>query len=303
MYKFKIGTDCSGIEAPIQALKKLNVNFSHEWSCEIDKYARESILANYDPKVIYEDITIKRNLPKIDIYVSGFPCQSFSIAGNRGGFDDTRGTIFYYCLKTIKQSQPNIFILENVKGILSHDSGNTWNIILNNLDSLKTIYNIDYMILNTLDYGIPQNRERVFIVGIKKNIQKNKFVFPKKLKMKNIHDYIDYNDNSKQSIPPFAKNAVSKSKGVFLDLSWIRKVSKDSYSTYSPTICTNGALWCKPMKRRANIYEYLKLQGFPINFKQVVSDTQMKKQIGNSMSVNVLVELFKEIFKAIDIKL
>lgn len=295
----KVGTDCSGIEAPIQALKKLKINFSHEWSCEIDKYARKSIKANYNPKILFEDINKKRSLPNIDLYVCGFPCQTFSMAGDRKGFRDPRGTIFWECLKVIRSKKPKIFILENVKGLLNHDSGNSFKTILNCLKRVK-IYNIYYKVLNTRDYGIPQNRERIFLVGIRTDKQKTEFQFPKKKKMKDIMSFVDTSDRKKDNLPPYYKNSKLKHcKGVFVELGFINYIKTDSYTTYSPTIMAKNYMWCRSMKRRANVKEHLKLQGFPTSFKQVVSDAQIKRQVGNSMSVNVLSELIKSILKTL----
>jgi DNA (cytosine-5)-methyltransferase 1 len=109
----RIGTDCSGIEAPIEALKQLGIPFEHKWACEIDRFARTSILANYQPEIIYEDITKRDNseLPDIDIYVCGFPCQSFSLMGKKLGSNDPRGNIMMHCIDVIKKKQPSIFIL------------------------------------------------------------------------------------------------------------------------------------------------------------------------------------------------
>lgn len=295
----KVGTDCSGIEAPIQALKKMKVNFSHEFSCEIDKFARESIKANYSPKILFEDITKKRKLPDIDMYVCGFPCQSFSTAGKRLGFKDTRGTIFYECLKVIKYKKPKVFVLENVKGLTFHDKGKTFKIILDCLNKLK-IYNIYHKVLNTKDYGIPQNRERIFIVGIRKEVQKREFNFPKKKKMKKIESFIDNKNNEKEKPYNYVKNKIKKINDVcFLDLCFIKTNNFENYKEYSPSLTTYKSLYCLPKKRYASVKEKLKLQGFPTNFKQVISDTQMSKQIGNSMSVNVLIEIFKCIFNSI----
>ena len=303
MRTIRIGTDCSGIEAPIQALKKLKIKYSHEWSCEIDKHAQKSIKANYNPKTLYDDITKRQvsKLPDIDIYVCGFPCQTFSIAGNRQGFNDTRGIIFFHCIKVIRKKQPTVFILENVKGLLSHDNGDTWKTVLNILNKLKD-YNIYHKVLNTRHYGIPQNRERIFIVGIKKSQMNEKvFEFPQKKKMKDVHSYIDISDISKDIPMPSVKDSIKRSKSVFVDLNFINKIGKHSYpfQIYTPTILRSSTLWCVPMKRRANVKEHLSLQGFPKSFKQVVSDRQLKMQVGNSMSVNVLVQLFKCIFKVI----
>ena len=297
----KIGTDCSGIEAPIQALKQLKVSYSHEWSCEIDKFAIESILENYDPKIFFADMTIKRSLPKVDVYVCGFPCQSFSMAGNRMGMKEERGIIFFHCLDAIRQSKPKVFILENVKGLLSANNGKAFEIIMSKLKGLRQ-YNVYYKVLNTKDYGIPQNRERIFFVGIHKKYQKSEFEWPRPCKMKDIRSYIDKTANYREEPYPSKKELVKGHKGVFIDLGVLRNnASKLGYQTYSATLMAAAYLWCVPMHRKATNKEKLSLQGFPKNFKQVVSNTQMSKQIGNSMSVNVLKCLFKSIFKHVDL--
>jgi DNA (cytosine-5)-methyltransferase 1 len=223
-------------------------------------------------------------------------CQTFSTAGSRKGMGDPRGTIFYDCLKVIKTKKPKIFVLENVKGLLSHDKGETFKVIMKNLNKLKE-YTIHYKVLNTKDYGIPQNRERVFIVGLKTSEMKYEFKFPKKKKMKKIKDYIDEKIKHKDEPLNFAKKSLKKSEAIFVDLVWINMVSHKSYSLYSPTITCNTRLWCVPKTRFATIKELLSLQGFTKSFKQVVSDKQMTRQIGNSMSINVLIILFKCIFK------
>lgn len=112
-----------------------------------------------------------KDIPDIDLYICGFPCQPFSMAGERKGTEDSRGTIFYECLKVIRNKKPNYFILENVKGLITIDKGNTFKEILQSLKNLK-IYNVEWKVLNTKDYGIPQNRERIFIIGIKKSLKK-----------------------------------------------------------------------------------------------------------------------------------
>ena len=178
----RVGTDCSGIEAPIMALKQLKIPFRHEFSSEIDKHCIASIKANYKPKKIFGDMKKRKikDIPDIDLYICGFPCQPFSMAGERKGTEDSRGTIFYECLKVIKNKKPNYFVLENVRGLITIDGGKTFESIIQSLENLK-IYNVEWKVLNTKDYGIPQNRERVFIVGIKKSLKK-KFEWPKKKK-------------------------------------------------------------------------------------------------------------------------
>jgi len=296
----QVGTDCSGIEAPIQALKNMNIEFEHVFSCEIDEFARKSILANYNPKVLYEDITKEKQNHKLDLYVSGFPCQPFSLAGRRTGTNDPRGNVFDYCIKNIKNTDTNVFILENVKGIISINNGEYWKYITSELESLKD-YNVHYNVLNTKNYGIPQNRPRLYIVGIKKQIQKKEFKFPEYKPLKNIKDYVDTSTTNKDREPiknEEIMNTLRNSKATFLNLAF-RNFKEHSYEYFSGCITISGKHWCVPMHRKATIKELLLLQGFPVDFKQVVSYTQMKKQIGNSMSVNVLECLLKEIFSVI----
>ena len=190
----KIGTDFSGIGSPEMALKLLNIEHEQVFACEIDKYARKSFEAIHsNPQTFYEDITKRDHseIPQLDLYVAGFPCQAFSMAGKRKGFDDVRGTLFFNVAEFIKINQPKCFILENVKGLLSHDGGKTFQTIISLLtDNGGTAngqifipyfedglgYHVYYKVLNTKDYGIPQNRERIFIVGFK---EFREFSFPK----------------------------------------------------------------------------------------------------------------------------
>jgi DNA (cytosine-5)-methyltransferase 1 len=203
--RLKVGTDFSGIGAPEMALNNLGIEYDQVFSCEIDKHARKSYDAIHKaPGKFYIDIT-KRNhseVDQLDLYVAGFPCQAFSLAGQRKGFDDVRGTLFFEVANFIKVNQPKMFVLENVRGLLSHDNGRTYQTIidiltngggtLNSQMSLDVFddglgYHCYAQVLNTKHYGIPQNRERIFIVGFK---EFRKFSFPKKqplnLKLKDI---------------------------------------------------------------------------------------------------------------------
>lgn len=301
----KVGTDCSGIEAPIQALKGLDIQFHHVFSSDIDKYVIKSIKANYEPEIIFGDpdgpypdgdIT-KRNIkdvPDIDLYIAGFPCQPFSMAGGRKGFEDTRGNVFFSCLEVIKEKKPKYFILENVKGLLSHDNKKTFKRILEELEKLEE-YKVKWKLLNTKDYGIPQNRSRVFIVGINKKILIRKFDFPKQQPLQNILNFVDEEDNNIFDIKR-KKNLDSVSTGaVFIDIDFVHYTSFSNANVVAPCILARSSLWCHYKRRYANIFEYLSLQGFPKTFKQTVSNTQLKKQIGNSMSVNVVEYIIEEI--------
>lgn len=295
----KVGTDCSGIEAPIQALNKLGISYEHMFSSEIDKHARLSILANYDPGVLFEDMTKNRTLPKLDLYVCGFSCQPFSMAGSRKGSEDPRGNLFIHCIKTIKQTRPSIFILENVKGILTVQNGEYFKEIVKHLKKLKE-YDITCMTLNTKDYGIPQNRDRLFIVGLMKSKMSQKLSVPKHEKCKNIETFIDYSDKTKMNFPDYQLQKERQFKNtIFCNIEALRP---DKKTVLSPNVCntmTCKGVWNIKMSRIANTKEHLMLQGFPENFKQVVSDNQMRRQIGNSMSVNVLVCLLRECFKCV----
>lgn len=295
MNPIKIGTDASGIEAPIQALLQLNIPHIHEFSSEIDKYCIKTIKANYNPKIIYDNILNRDNysIPDIDLYVCGFPCQPFSQAGNKKGFKDKRGNIFFSCIDLISIKKPKYFVLENVKGILSNDKGKTWKTILDTINNkLEEEYNIYHKLLNTKDYGIPQNRERVFIIGIRKDLKQN-FEWPKKIQYDKLENYIN-NDNNNYFESKRFNDTKYKNNSIFVDLNF-KDCNYVNANEYCPCINTHGGLWCIPKHRYADTSEHLKLQGFPSTFKQVVSDSQLKKQLGNTISVNVLQEIFKQL--------
>lgn len=163
-------------------------------------------------------------------------------------------------------------------------------------------YSVNYMVLNTKDYGIPQNRERLFIIGIMKSKMSQKLNVPIHEKCKNIETFVDYSDKTKMSFPDYQLQKEHQFKNtVFCNIEALRPHNK---TVLSPKICntmTCKGVWCVKMGRIANTKEHLLLQGFPKNFKQVVSDNQMRKQIGNSMSVNVLICLLRECFKCVKI--
>lgn len=296
----RIGTDCSGIEAPIQALQQLNIPYKHIWSSDTDKYCIQSIKANYNAEIIYGDDkgkypngnVLQRNnysLPDIDLYVCGFPCQPFSHAGKRLGLQDVRGTVFYTCLDVIKIKKPTYFILENVKGILSNAKinrndkyGQTWIKIWQEIEKLRDIgYYVDWKIINTKDYGIPQNRERVYIIG---SLQ-GSYKWPEKSKMDDIKNYVDWNDTTKSKHKNWNNPKINDC--VFVNVGFLN--TNSHFKNMSPTLTTSSnQIWNVPLQRYANITEFLKLQGFNTNFKIVVSTTQTRKQLGNTMSVNVL---------------
>ena len=187
------GSDFSGVGAFDQALKKLNIDYKTVFACDLDLYARETYMANYGEPKYYPFDVYYRKIPKksLDIYMTSPPCQAFSLAGKRKGEDDKRGVLFYNSHEFIMKNKPRYFIFENVKGLLSDVKGRTFQIWLDMLGG-KSVngnpvlfpredaapYHIYYKVLNAKHYGVPQNRERVFIIGIRDDID-NTFHWPK----------------------------------------------------------------------------------------------------------------------------
>ena len=153
-----------------QAVKQTGLSSKCVFTSEIKEHAISVLKQNHPKDIITGDITkVKADvIPDFDILCGGFPCQAFSAAGNRDGFADTRGTLFFDVERIIREKNPKGFILENVEGLVSHDGGNTLAVILSNLDAAK--YRISYKVLNSVDFGVPQERKRVYIVGIRKDL-------------------------------------------------------------------------------------------------------------------------------------
>jgi DNA (cytosine-5)-methyltransferase 1 len=175
----RLGSLFSGIGAIEHALKRLNLKTEILFASDIDANCKKSYFANYD---ITEDkwcpdvhkLNAKPFRFKCDLLVGGAPCQAFSLVGKRRGFEDTRGTLFREFARVVKECKPKVFIFENVRGMLNHNKGITWDVIKNTFEhDLK--YNIRFQVLNSRNYGIPQNRERLFCIGIRK---KTDFIFP-----------------------------------------------------------------------------------------------------------------------------
>ena len=308
----KVGTDFSGIGSPEQALKNLGVKHKLMFACDVDKYAKQSFLSNNNPEIFYNDITKRnhKNTPDIDLYVAGFPCQSFSCAGKRKGFEDTRGTLFFELLKYLKVKKPKYFILENVKGLLSHDAGKTFAIILDCLaltvnrqysfttydESLN--YYIYYKLLNTKDYGIPQNRERVFIVGFKD--KNHDFKFPKPVKLeKKISDFLETKHSQNLEIKGVAQRGRVDNKNEYKKQTEIRK---DNLINTIIKDQTTSMIKIGNNIRKFSPLEALRFQGFPDQFyynckHNGISNTQIYNQAGNSITVNVMSALINEILK------
>jgi DNA (cytosine-5)-methyltransferase 1 len=205
----KVGTVFSGIGSFEQALKKIKIDHQILFACDNDRFVKESYFANYDidENRWYNDIfeiNGKKYKNKIDLFVGGSPCQSFSVIGFREGLKDERGLLIFEFVRLIKQIQPKIFIFENVKGLLTHDKGKTWKQILAKFQ--ETGYHIKYQLLNAKDYGVPQSRTRLFVVGFK---DKNNFEFPQPIKLeKTMNDFLELFFVNDQSISQKGKDYV-----------------------------------------------------------------------------------------------
>ena len=302
----KIGTDCSGIEAPIEALqnicKKYKLSYSHEFSSDISEYVFEYINNNHKPKILFNDMT-KRNvkdIPNIDIYVSGFPCQPFSRANKFKTPVDPRLNLFEDCLKVISNKLPKFFILENVKTLVTLNNGSYFNDIIKRLENFNE-YSIYYKVINSKDMGIPQSRDRLYIIGVLNKDKKNEFSFPNDKEMKNIRDFVDWSNESKNEIKESNKELFQNipHDSVFIDTGF-RTAKFPNTNKWAPCITAQPNMWCVPLKRKASVKEYFWLQGFnPDNKNITLSDHRMKILIGNSMTVNVIEELLTNGLKSI----
>jgi DNA (cytosine-5)-methyltransferase 1 len=208
----KIGSDFSGVGAFNQALIRLGIEYNELFACDMDKYARQTFIDNYGkPKYFPKDV-YEREIPKesLDIYMTSPPCQAFSLAGKRLGKEDKRGILFFNSHEFIKINKPRYFIFENVKGLLSDDGGNTFNEWINLLGG-KSVngapiifpyddavpYHVYWKVLNAKNYGVPQNRERVFIIGIRDD-KDNQFSFPMEIPLKKrLKDVLEDNVDKK----------------------------------------------------------------------------------------------------------
>lgn len=281
------------------------------FSSEIDKFAIKTYEANY-ADTPHGDITEidEKDIPDHDILVGGFPCQAFSQAGKKLGFEDTRGTLFFEIARIIKEKRPKAFLLENVKNLKGHDKGKTFKVIENILKEL------DYAVFNILfkakDFGVPQNRERIYIVGFDKRQVTNyqNFTFPTPpMTETRLGDILEKNVSDKYTISNKLweghqrRKAEHKKNGNGFGYSLFNEDSPYS-NTISARYYKDGSEILIEQKgknpRKLTPREASRLQGFPKNFIIPVSDTQAYKQFGNSVAVPVINAIAKEILAVLD---
>ncbi|MFC2540898.1 DNA cytosine methyltransferase [Neisseria sicca] len=262
--------------------------FSSEW----DRYARQMYEVNFGEKPFGDINDIDpSDIPDHDILLAGFPCQPFSIAGKGLGFEDTRGTLFFNIAEILKNKQPKAFLLENVKRLTTHDSGRTFRIILETLKQLG--YTVYFKVLNTLDFGLPQKRERIYIVGFSDNIP---FYFPEPInKYRSLSELLE---NDQDVEPSYFLSDVLKQKRLAAlkkapptPSIWHENIGGNvSALPYSCALRAGGSYNYLVVNgvRRLTGREMLRLQGFPDDFKINIPYSQVRKVAGNSVSVPVI---------------
>lgn len=272
-----------------EACEEVDVNAQCVFSSDIDKFARDSYEANFGERP-HGDITQidEKNIPDHDVLFAGFPCQPFSIIGQMKGLNDTRGTLFFDIARIIKEKEPKAFILENVKQLVGHDKGNTLKVILKSLKDLG--YHVQYSVLNALDYGLPQKRERIVIVGHKEPIL---FTYPDPIKpYKPLTEILETKVDKKHYASDYIKSKRKDShKSSFYPSIWHENKSGNICSYPYSCALRAGASYNYLLvngERRLTPREMFRLQGFPDWYKIVVSDGQAKRQAGNAVPVNMI---------------
>lgn len=296
--------------------------FKTIYANEVDPSPVKTFEENFDLKVDCRDIreVNTSEIPDFQVMLAGFPCQAFSVAGYRKGFEDEkgRGTLFFELVRIFKEKKPDIIFLENVKNLVSHDNGNTFQTILNELQ--KEDYNIKFQVLNAMEYGnIPQNRERIYIVAFKNKDHYKNFEFPLPIKLETkLSDVIDFNTKIEEKYyytkgkykGDIYEQLVEAMKNDNQDIyQWRRKYVRKNKSGVVPTLTANqgegGHNVCLIKTnngiRKMTPHECFNVQGFPQSFilPNSLSDAKLYKQAGNSVCVSVIERIAEKIKEAI----
>ena len=292
-----------------------NAGFSIKWANEIDEKACKTYRANFSHNIICDDIKNlnSRKLEKVDILTAGFPCQAFSVAGYRKGFEDDRGLVFFDLIKIIDEIKPSVLFLENVKNLKSHHQGQTFKNIIRYLEALG--YKLKYQVMNTCEYStIPQNRERIYIICFLNQKDYDNFEFPKKTdKRLSIKDLVDrkvtdksYYYNKTKYYDTLKREMTSQDTCY----QWRRQYVRENKHNLCPTLTANMGTGGHNVPlvlddkdiRKLTPRECARFQGFDDSFK-LPSDmpkSALYKQLGNSVSVPVIESIAKQILKALN---
>jgi len=259
------------------------------FSSDIDPYCQDSYETNFGHRPVGDITRIDpENIPDHDILFAGFPCQPFSIIGQMKGFDDTRGTLFFHIANILKEKRPKAFILENVKQLVGHNEGQTLKVIIKTLQDLG--YHVQYAVLNALDYGLPQKRERVLIVGHKDPIL---FSYPAPVKpFKPLSEILENKVDKKHYASDYIKNKRKEThKSAYKPSIWHENKAGNICSYPYSCALRAGAFYNYLLvngERRLTPREMFRLQGFPDTYKIINNDTQARKQAGNAVPVNIV---------------
>lgn len=307
-----------GIDFGFEGTNYFDVIYANEF----DPYPVKTYELNFPITVDCRDIhsVAPSEIPDFDVMLAGFPCQAFSIAGNRQGFYDKkgRGTLFFELIRIIKEKKPSILFFENVKNLVGHDNGNTFAIIIKALE--EEGYYIKYAVLNAMEYGnIPQNRERIYIVGFKNRMHYKNFEFPMpiplRIKLSDIIDFETKMDEKYYYTPNKYKGEIYEKLEAGMDdpnaiYQWRRTYVRKNMSGVIPTLTANqgegGHNVClirsKHGIRKMTPHECFNAQGFDKSFKlpNDISDSRLYKQAGNSVCVSVIKRIADNIKLAIE---
>ena len=287
--------------------------FNILWANDFDKDAVATYRANVNKNIVFGDIRqLVDEIPQHDVLVGGFPCQPFSTLGNQLGFEDNRGNLFFTIRDILRKYDTKVVVLENVKNLISHDKGNTFRVIQEELE--KAGYYVFYKVLNSKDYGVPQRRNRIFIVGFNKKYYKlSNFEFPDPIPLTvTTQDLLDDEVSEKYFLTEkVSKTILGKgtktyhvvptidqpiSKTLCATMHKMHRASQDNYVTDDK----NYKKFNNPLKinvRRLTPNECRKLQGFPSDWVQVVTDVQAYRQFGNAVTVNVAYHVATRVMK------
>lgn len=292
--------------------------FDVVWANEFDRSAATTYKMNFDNEIVVDDIrkVEAKDIPEFEIMIGGFPCQAFSVAGLRKGFEDERGNLFFELERIFKAKKPKVIFLENVKNLVGHDNGNTFRVILERLKASG--YHVKKEVLNACDYGnLPQNRERIYIVAFRDEDAYKEFEFPEPIKLTNkLKDYIDYDIKqddkyyyTKESCGFYdeLKEAVTNPETTY---QWRRVYVRENKSNLCPTLTANMGtgghnvpLICSRTGiRKFTPRECFNIMGYDKEYKlpENMANTHLYKQAGNSVVVPVIERIAEEIKRALE---